>query len=187
MDIISMPKPSLTFALSRMKTPIGLALVATDDCGALRVFDWDDCKDRMQRGLARIYRAEGGVRLSESRGAAWPVRERLEAFFAGDLTAIDDIPVESAGTPFQRKVWKALRKVPVGKTWTYSQLAARIGHPEAVRAVGAANGLNPISVVVPCHRLIGSNGSLTGYGGGLHRKEWLLRHEGVQVKASKAA
>ena len=182
MNMIAMKTEGLTFALTRMKTPIGVALVATDDCGSLRVFDWADCADRMQRGLERLYRAEGGVRLDAKRGAAWPVRERLEAFFAGDLTAIDDIAVASAGTPFQRKVWKALRKVPVGKTWSYAQLAQRIGHPAAVRAVGAANGLNPISIVVPCHRLIGSDGSLTGYGGGLHRKEWLLRHEGAVFK-----
>jgi methylated-DNA-[protein]-cysteine S-methyltransferase len=174
-----MPRQPLILALSQLKTPIGVALVATDDAGSLRVFDWEDCTERMQRGLARIYRAEGGVRLDAKRGAAWAVLEKLEAFFAGELDAIDDIPVESAGTVFQRKVWKALRKVPVGKTWTYAQLATRIGHPDAVRAVGAANGLNPISVVVPCHRLIGSDGSLTGYGGGLHRKEWLLKHEGA--------
>ena len=131
MEIITMKKEPLTFALTRMKTPIGVALIATDDEGRLRVFDWADCADRMQRGLARLYRAEGGVRLDAKRGAAWPVREKLEAFFAGDLTAIDDIPVESPGTPFQRKVWKALRKVPVGKTWSYAQLAMRIGHPAA--------------------------------------------------------
>lgn len=182
MNMIAMQKPPLTFALSRMKTPIGVALVATDDCGALRVLDWEDCAGRMRRGLERLYRAEGGVRFDEKSGAAWPVRERLEAFFAGDLAAIDAIPVESAGTPFQRKVWKALRKVPAGRTWTYARLARRIGHPAAVRAVGAANGLNPISIVVPCHRLIGSDGSLTGYGGGLHRKAWLLRHEGATIE-----
>jgi len=185
MNMIAMKPQVLTFALSRMKTPIGTALVATDDCGSLRVFDWEDCTDRMQRGLDRLYRAAGGVRLDARRGAAWPVRERLEAFFAGDLAAIDGIPVESAGTPFQRKVWKALRKVPAGKTWSYAQLAARIDRPAAVRAVGAANGLNPISIVVPCHRLIGSDGSLTGYGGGLHRKAWLLRHEGAILKGQE--
>jgi methylated-DNA-[protein]-cysteine S-methyltransferase len=184
MNMIAMKKSPLTFALTRMKTPIGVALVATDDCGALRVFDWEDCAQRMRRGLDRIYRADGGVRFDERKGAAWPVRERLEAFFAGDLAAIDSIPAESAGTPFQRKVWNALRKVPAGKTWTYAQLAERIGHPTAVRAVGAANGLNPISIVVPCHRLVGSDGSLTGYGGGLHRKEWLLRHEGALHRAA---
>lgn len=184
MERIAMTKQSpkasrLVFALSRLETPIGVAVIATDDQGRLRVLDWEDHKARMQNGLARIYRAAGGVKLDDSIEAAWPVMDRLRAFFAGDLAAIDEIPVESAGTPFQRKVWAMLRKIPAGKTWTYTQLAARAGRPEAPRAAGAANGLNPISVVVPCHRVIGSNGALTGYGGGLHRKEWLLRHEGV--------
>jgi methylated-DNA-[protein]-cysteine S-methyltransferase len=188
MERIAMPKQPptssrLVFALSRLETPIGVALIATDDRGRLRVLDWADHKERMQNGLARIYRASGGVTLDKSIEAARPVMDRLKAFFAGDLDAIDSIPVESAGTPFQRKVWAVLRKIPAGKTWTYTELAARAGRPEAVRAAGAANGLNPISVVVPCHRVIGSNGTLTGYGGGLHRKEWLLTHEGVAFEA----
>ena len=184
MEILSMKQQKpLTFAFSRLETPIGVALIATDEQGRLRVLDWEDRKERMQRGLDRIYRASGGVYLDQSVAVAWPVRDRLKAFFAGDLEAIDSIPVESAGTPFQRKVWAVLRKIPAGKTWTYTQLAARAGRPEAVRAAGAANGLNPISVVVPCHRVIGSDGSLTGYGGGLPRKEWLLRHEGASFKA----
>jgi methylated-DNA-[protein]-cysteine S-methyltransferase len=193
MEIIAMQKqqpPSaarLTFALSRLETPIGVALIAIDDQGRLRVFDWEDRAERMQRGLDRIYRATGGVRLDESVATGWPVRDRLKAFFAGDLAAIDAIPVESAGTPFQRAVWKALRKIPAGRTWTYTELAARAGKPAAVRAAGAANGLNPISVVVPCHRVIGTDGSLTGYGGGIPRKEWLLTHEGAAFKASKPA
>ena len=192
MEIIAMKKQPLslarvTFALSRIETPIGIALIATDDQGRLRVFDWEDRTERMQRGLDRIYRASGGVRLDESVAAAWPVRDRLKAFFAGDLAAIDAIPVEIAGTPFQRKVWSVLRKIPAGKTWTYTELAARSGRPEAVRAAGAANGLNPISVVVPCHRVIGMDGSLTGYGGGLRRKEWLLQHEGAAFKMSGVA
>jgi methylated-DNA-[protein]-cysteine S-methyltransferase len=192
MEIIAMKKqpPSvakLTFALSRLETPIGVALIATDDQGRLRVFDWEDRAERMQRGLDRIYRASGGVRLDESVAAARGVRDRLNAFFAGDLAAIDAISVESAGTPFQRKVWATLRKIPAGKTWTYTELAARAGKPAAVRAAGAANGLNPISVVVPCHRVIGADGSLTGYGGGIPRKEWLLRHEGAGFKTSGGA
>jgi len=87
-----------------------------------------------------------------------------------------------AGTPFQRKVWTALRTIPVGTTTNYGALAARLDVPKAVRAVGHANGSNPISIVVPCHRVIGANGSLTGYGGGLERKRWLLQHEGVALK-----
>jgi methylated-DNA-[protein]-cysteine S-methyltransferase len=102
---------------------------------------------------------------------------RLASYFAGDTTALDGIDVELNGTPFQCRVWEALRSVPAGATASYGDIARRIGAPAAVRAVGAANGANPIAIVVPCHRIIGSSGSLTGYGGGLERKQWLLRHE----------
>jgi methylated-DNA-[protein]-cysteine S-methyltransferase len=187
MAIVAMTTPTRLHGVQRFETPIFIPLIATDCQGRLRVLDWEDRVERMQRGLDRIYRTSGGVRLDESVAAAWPVRDRLRAFFAGNLAAIDAIPVESAGTPFQRKVWAVLRKIPAGKTWTCAELAARAGRPEAVRAAGAANGLNPISVVVPCHRVIGSDGSLTGYGGGLPRKEWLLRHEGASFKAQKRA
>ena len=103
----------------------------------------------------------------------------LSRYFAGDLTSLDEVEVELHGTPFQERVWKALRTVTAGTTSSYAQLAGRVGAPTAVRAVGAANGANPVAVVLPCHRIIGSNGSLTGYGGGLDRKRWLLSHEGV--------
>jgi len=102
------------------------------------------------------------------------------------LPAIDDLEVATAGTTFQRDVWRELRRIPVGQTISYSELAQRIGRPKAVRAVGLANGANPVSIVVPCHRVIGANASLTGYGGGLHRKVWLLEHEGVRL-ASRAS
>lgn len=101
----------------------------------------------------------------------------IAAYFSGDLHAIDEISVATAGTAFQRTVWRALRDIPCGTTISYGELARRIGKPDAVRAVGTANGANPIGVVVPCHRVIGANGTLTGYGGGLHRKRWLLDHE----------
>jgi len=103
----------------------------------------------------------------------------LRRYFDGDLAAIDAIPVELNGTSFQKDVWSALRRIPVGTTISYAALATRIGQRAAVRAVGAANGANPVAIVVPCHRVIGSDGSLTGYGGGLDRKRWLLAHEGV--------
>ena len=99
------------------------------------------------------------------------------AYFEGEITAIDKLPTATNGTGFQREVWAELRRIPPATTISYGQLAERIGRPKAVRAVGMANGSNPVGVVVPCHRVIGSNGKLTGYGGGLHRKEWLLRHE----------
>jgi methylated-DNA-[protein]-cysteine S-methyltransferase len=136
----------------------------------------------MQALLDRFY-GPGRAQLVEGvvGKTAKPVLDRLKAYFAGDIAAIEDIPAESGGTEFQRKCWKMLRKIPAGKTWSYNQLARRIGRPAAVRAVGAANGANPISVVVPCHRVIGADGSLTGYGGGLDRKLWLLRHEGASL------
>jgi methylated-DNA-[protein]-cysteine S-methyltransferase len=173
------------FALSRMATPIGRALVATDGEGRLRVFEWEDHEARMQGLLDRFYGA-GRARLAEGIAGrtAKPVLDRLKAYFNGDLAAIDTIPADSAGTNFQREVWKTLRAIPAGETWSYARLAKTIGRPAAVRAVGFANGANPISVVVPCHRVIGSNGSLTGYGGGLERKAWLLRHEGASFKAA---
>lgn len=107
------------------------------------------------------------------------IRARLAAYFEGDLQAIETIAVAPAGTAFQLQVWHALREIRAGATWSYSQLAARIGRPAAIRAVGAANGANPIPIVLPCHRVIGSNGRLVGYGGGLERKQWLLAHEGL--------
>jgi methylated-DNA-[protein]-cysteine S-methyltransferase len=102
---------------------------------------------------------------------------RLSRYFDGDVQAMKDIPVELAGTPFERQVWKRLRSIPAGKTASYADIARAIGRPRAVRAVGTANGKNPVSIVVPCHRVIGSDGRLHGYGGGLHRKQWLLDHE----------
>lgn len=114
-----------------------------------------------------------------ARGALNPIRTALQKYFAGDCAALDDVDVELNGTPFQRKVWEALRVIPAGSTLSYADLARRIGEPRAVRAVGAANGANPVAVIVPCHRVIGTDGTLTGYGGGLHRKQWLLAHEGV--------
>lgn len=102
----------------------------------------------------------------------------LRRYFSGELTALDEIAVDPGGTPFQASVWRALRSIPAGTTTSYGDLARRIGAAHAVRAVGAANGANPIPIVIPCHRVIGANGKLVGYGGGLERKAWLLRHEG---------
>jgi methylated-DNA-[protein]-cysteine S-methyltransferase len=105
-----------------------------------------------------------------------PVIEQLEAYFAGELTEFD-IPLAPAGTPFQLEVWEALRTIPYGETMSYGELARQVGRPGASRAVGLANGRNPIGIIIPCHRVIGADGSLTGYGGGLERKTWLLDHE----------
>ena len=119
---------------------------------------------------------------SETRAGADPAGavSALCRYLAGDLTALDGVPVDPSGTPFQRDVWAALRRIPVGTTITYAELARRIGRPRAVRAVGAANGANPVALFVPCHRVVGADG-LRGYAGGLPRKEWLLSHEGAPL------
>ena len=170
--------PQITFHLERLPTATGEMLLVTDDQDRLRALDWNDYAARMDR-LLRLHYGPA-VRLVEGRAPS-PARRALEAYMAGELGAIDDLAVETAGTPFQRAVWAGLREIPVGETLTYAALAARIGKPAAVRAVGAANGANPVGVVVPCHRVIGADGSLTGYGGGMERKRWLLTHEGVRV------
>ena len=110
---------------------------------------------------------------------------RMSAYLEGDLTAIDPIPVNPGGTTFQASVWQALRSIPPGTAMSYGALARQLGTPSAVRAVGTTNSLNPISIVLPCHRVIGANGSLTGYAGGLERKRWLLNHEGVNLAQLK--
>ena len=106
------------------------------------------------------------------------VKEQLDRYFAGEAVQFD-VPIAATGTPFQQSVWHALTTIPYGETWSYAQLADAIGNPKAVRAVGLANGKNPVSVIVPCHRVIGKNGKLTGYAGGIERKQRLLAIEGI--------
>ena len=163
--------------LDRLETPIGVALLVPDNDGVLRALDWEDYQARM-RQLLRLQC--GDVVLKEAKAPA-AVKRALSAYFKGDLARLGEIAWRVAGTPFQRKVWSALPRIPAGSTLSYGALAAKLGAPRAMRAVGHANGANPISVVVPCHRLIGADGSLVKYGGGLARKRWLLRHEGVEV------
>ncbi|MBR0831099.1 methylated-DNA--[protein]-cysteine S-methyltransferase [Bradyrhizobium manausense] len=165
------------FALDRLKTPIGIALLVTDVDGVLRALDWEDYEHRM-RELLRLHYGAVDLRTQQAPAA---MRTALSGYFDGDLVQLEAIAWRVAGTPFQRKVWTALAKIPAGATMSYGALAARLDMPKAVRAVGHANGSNPISVVLPCHRLIGADGSLVKYGGGLERKRWLLRHEGVEV------
>lgn len=168
---------SMTFIVASIDTPIGAMRVVTDEHEQLRALDWDDHELRLQRLLARHYGPNAVTLVSGA--APRCVRDPIEAYLGGDLRAIEQIRVHTAGTAFQRAVWAELRNIPAGRTLSYGQLAARIGHPRAVRAVGLANGANPVGVVVPCHRVIGADGSLTGFGGGLPRKQWLLTHEGV--------
>ena len=165
----------LRLTLDRLASPVGEVLVATDADGAVRALDFHDYEARLRRLLIRHY---GAVELVEGR-APEPVRQAIQAWFDGDLTALDAVPVRTGGTDFQRSVWKALRDIPAGETRTYGQLAAAIGAPRAVRAVGLANGANPVGVIVPCHRVIGANGTLTGYAGGLETKRRLLALEGI--------
>jgi methylated-DNA-[protein]-cysteine S-methyltransferase len=170
----SAPLPHLTAV--RIDSPVGPIVIVSNPDGLCAV-EFEDKADRVLVPLRRRY---GPVELTfgeDRHGAA----DRLRAYLAGDLSAIDPLPVSTAGTPFQETVWAALRGIPVGTTVSYGGLARRLGQPGAMRAVGLANGQNPIGIVVPCHRVIGSDGSLTGYGGGIERKRWLLRHEGFDV------
>jgi methylated-DNA-[protein]-cysteine S-methyltransferase len=163
-----------TLEMAEVETPVGpLALVATR-VGLCRVHfgpEWPE----IERELGRRF---GSFTLEPARDPAGAV-SALRAYLKGDLEALDTIPVDTGGTDFQRAVWMALRRIPPGRTASYLDLARTVGRPTATRAVGAANGANPVAVVLPCHRVIGTNGRLTGYGGGLRRKEWLLRHEGA--------
>jgi methylated-DNA-[protein]-cysteine S-methyltransferase len=166
-----------SLVVDRFATPIGEMYAVTDESARLRAFAW---VDHESRGILQL-RQQYGSRMSIE-GGRLPasVRKAIDNYFAGDLLAIEAIECATHGTGFQQDVWNALRAIPAGATLSYGALAVRIGNPSAVRAVGLANGSNPISVVVPCHRVIGTNGSLTGYGGGLERKRWLLAHEGVK-------
>ena len=167
----------LTLLLERVPTPLGEMLVVTDDCGRLRALDWKDHEADMHILMRRQYR-DRIIDLRET-GQESTATTAMLAYFSGELDAIDAIEVVTGGTDFQRTVWAALRTIPAGTAISYLELASRIGRPSAVRAVGMANGSNPVSVVVPCHRVIGSNATLVGYGGGLQRKRWLLEHEGA--------
>jgi methylated-DNA-[protein]-cysteine S-methyltransferase len=165
----------LALEYDEIDTPLGRLTLVTDPSGRLRLVGWHEGHERMDRAL----RAYGGGAGYELRRVDDPhgFSTTLRAYFDGQLDAIDSLPISGEGTEFQRRVWSALREIPCGTTWSYSELARHIGNAAAVRAVGLANGANPIGIVVPCHRVIGADGTLTGYGGGLERKRWLLQHE----------
>ncbi len=155
-------------------SPIGRILFVSDG-EAVCALDFAGFEPRMNSLLARRY---GNV---EMRRASDPLglKRLLARYFAGDLHAFDSTPVRAGGSAFQESVWKALRTIPAGETWTYGQLAVKLRRPKAARAVGHANSLNPVAIIVPCHRVIGASSALTGYAGGLERKQWLLQHEGA--------
>lgn len=167
----------LTFA--RRPSPIGMMLLVIDSHNRLCALDFEDYQPRMMRLLKRYH---GGGPLIE--GVVPPDTDALlTAYFAGQLNALDELVCFTGGTPFQQSVWTALRHIPPATTVSYGALAAQLGRPTATRAVGLANGANPVAIVIPCHRVIGADGSLTGYGGGLPRKQWLLEHEGALCRS----
>jgi methylated-DNA-[protein]-cysteine S-methyltransferase len=151
----------------QFKSPIGQLKIAADKDG-LRYVLFEKNK----------YEASDENSWKRDAKALQNTREQLLAYFAGELNAFN-LQLNPQGTDFQKQVWKALAKIPFGKTWSYADVAKQVNSPKAVRAVGAANGRNPIPIILPCHRVIGSNGTLTGYAGGLPIKQWLLEHEGI--------
>ena len=168
--------------LDRLATPIGQALIVTDEAGYVRALDWDDRRS----GMMHLLRLHYGSVVPDPGAAPANVRRALRDYFEGDFGCLRAIEWRTAGTRFQRTVWAALTTIAPGQTLGYGALASRLECPNASRAVGLANGSNPISVIVPCHRVIGADGSLTGYGGGIERKRWLLRHEGAAFRDRNA-
>ncbi|HEY5107825.1 MAG TPA: methylated-DNA--[protein]-cysteine S-methyltransferase [Caulobacteraceae bacterium] len=166
--------------LERRPSPAGEMLIVTDEDGALRALDFAEYEPRLHRLLTR----QCGAYTLKDGAAPAAVTAALDAYFAGDIAALEGLAVATGGTTFQREVWAALRAIPAGATTSYGALAAKLGKPGASRAVGLANGANPVAIVVPCHRVIGADGSLTGYGGGLPRKRWLLDHEQRHASAN---
>jgi methylated-DNA-[protein]-cysteine S-methyltransferase len=159
--------------LERWISPMGPLLIVTEEDGVLRALEFGEHESRMERLLRDYY---GDYTLERGKTSAVVLRA-LQDYFDGKLEAVNQVRTATGGTPFQREVWQALRSIPSGTTMSYGQLAVKIGRAGASRAVGAANGANPIPIVVPCHRVIGADGSLTGFGGGLANKRWLLDHE----------
>ena len=162
--------------MDEIETPIGTLRMAALE-GTLCAVGFADHWAALAAALQQRFGEVRVERQADPGGAT----SRLAAYFAGELSALDDLRVDVGGTPFQRRVWTALRTIPAGRTASYSEVARAIGRRGAVRAVGAANGANPISIVVPCHRVIRADGSLCGYGGGIERKRWLLQHERAVV------
>jgi len=167
--------PRVRIAYHVMTSPVGLLFLARTDKG-LRYLEFMD-----RKSIKRMISNHGGAEELE---ATWvpslldlkPVVDQLDAYFCGALSQFS-LALDAIGTDFQQAVWKELRKIPFAETRTYGEIAKAIRQPKAARAVGLANNQNPIAIVVPCHRVIGANGSLTGYGGGIQRKRWLLQHE----------
>lgn len=169
----------LAFTSHLLESPLGPLRLVVDDDRVVRALEWTDHDDRLRALLKRQY--AHSLTLSDGGPAPEDVTRLMAAYFDGRLDALTRIPIAHGGTPFQRKAWEALRAIPAGQTRTYGEQARAMGMERAVRAVGLANGANPIGIIVPCHRVIGARGALTGYGGGLARKHWLLAHEGARL------
>ena len=163
-----------TVEIACVESPLGPLLLAADD-GALVALSFAESAAHVRGWIERHLGPRTFVATSNPAGAA----RALDQYWAGQLDALSLVPVKLRGTGFQVRVWETLRRIPSGASWSYATLARAVGAPTAVRAVGAANAQNPVAIIVPCHRVIGSDGALTGYGGGLPRKAWLLAHEGV--------
>lgn len=165
----------MQFFLSRLESPLGEMLLVTDEQLIIRALDFTDHRTHLNRGLREHY---GHDALTE-RPAPEHIVRAVASYFAGQLDALDALATATNGTELQRLVWTALRRIPAGATMSYGKLAKTLGFddPRAAIDIGAANGANPIAIIVPCHRVIASDGSLKGYAWGLHRKRWLLEHE----------
>lgn len=159
-----------------IETPVGEVIVVVAD-GVLLALDFEDYRERMMRLLAKRFESVVLQPVDNPAG----VSQRVVQYFSGELRSLEAIPMATGGTDFQQQVWQGLREISPGTVMTYGELAEKIGNPKAVRAVGMANSLNPISIALPCHRVVGASGKLTGYAGGLERKQWLLTHEGVEL------
>lgn len=165
--------------IDRIDSAIGTILLVSDG-ESLCALDYAGYEERMLTLLHRRYRE---FRLRDARDPQG-FSGRMRAYLAGDLGCLNCIPVNPGGTAFQQEAWSALRTIPPGTVLSYGEMAARLGKPASYRVVGMTNALNPIAIVIPCHRLVGANGALTGYAGGLERKRWLLQHEGVDLVKS---
>ncbi|MDE2446355.1 MAG: methylated-DNA--[protein]-cysteine S-methyltransferase [Alphaproteobacteria bacterium] len=162
------------FLTEHIETPIGrMTLIARD--GVLLLLEFEDASDRILRQVRARF---GDVEL-QAASNPFGLSDIVRDYFRGDIHAIDTLLTDGGGTEFEKRVWAELRKIPAGTTVSYGSIARKLGDVNLSRAVGTANGRNPIAIVVPCHRVIGADGSMTGYGGGIHRKEWLLRYEGA--------
>jgi methylated-DNA-[protein]-cysteine S-methyltransferase len=162
--------------IDRIPSPIGIILLVSDG-KSLCSLDFADYTERMIGLLQKRYESVELVEAIDPQGFS----SKIQAYLAGDYRSLEDIPVSAGGTAFQQQVWQGLQTIPVGATISYGELATQLGKPTAARAVGMANSLNPVGIVVPCHRVIGAKAKLTGYAGGLERKQWLLKHEGVEI------